>query len=388
MNFEDVFSHKKTIRHVVETGYMPPWYANESKVQYANSLSLTKDEIELLREWYNGGCEQGDSSDFVFQEAIIGSEPSIFPEYIDYFMPETYELEASHKDRYLRVTMFPKTPMENDMELVGVEFFPQNKNVVHHAELYAVSGSNLIDSLQLLSDFFFLEDGGVMPGERYRFISSWLPGQDIDVFPKGTIKKISSEETPVLLVHYAPFPIVQRDSTRIRFHLKPQSEDYQEPYESVELTVIDQFAWNPSKVFVPAGEKVEKVVEQKVEIESDVSLFALHPHAHQLCTSMWAVMISPHGDTIPLLDLPKWDFDWQHFYRFQKYIKMEKGSRVLFKATYDNTERNPENPNHPPKDVFSSFRTDDEMMVLFILAKPYEQGDELIDVEYPKLEGP
>jgi hypothetical protein len=91
------------------------------------------------------------------------------------------------------------------------------------------------------------------------------------------------------------------------------------------------------------------------------------------------------GDTTLLIDLPTWDFDWQHFYRFKQYIHAPAGSQIQFTATYDNTSRNPENPNSPPVDVYSSFRANDEMMVLFILAKEYERGDEAKSVSYPRI---
>jgi hypothetical protein len=304
--------------------------------------------------------------------------------YRDYTVFKGFNVPSSDSDRYLRVSLVGVEPTDSgELELIGIQFNPGNKNIVHHAELYAVEQSVQNDTLFMTSDYFFLEDQeAVMPSTGYRFISSWLPGQDIDYFPEGTIKTIDAQESLVLLIHYASFPQEEFDSTTVRFFMRPELSE-STPMQAQELTVIDKNAWNPDRVFIRANEKDTITINHSLESDSDLSIFALHPHAHLLCTSMHASLITSIGDTTLLIDLPTWDFDWQHFYRFKQYIHAPAGSQIQFTATYDNTSRNPENPNSPPVDVYSSFRANDEMMVLFILAKEYEKGDEVKTVSYP-----
>lgn len=365
---------------------MPPWYVNEDHIQYSNSLKLSNVELNLLKEWYAGGCLKGeDDSSIEDAKPFMDSTTQIDYQFVDYTVFKAFSVPSSDKDKYLRVSLIPANGAgkPNSLDLIGIKFNPGNKKVVHHAELYAVEQKNNGDSLFLATDYFFLNDHGVMPGYGYRFISSWLPGQDIDYFPNGTVKSIQNEESLVLLIHYSSFPKEELDSTTVRFYIKPDASDYEAVLDAKELTVIDQNAWNPERIFIAANTIDTITLESVIESDGDLSIFALHPHAHHLCRKMNAVLISPKGDTCLLLDLPHWDFDWQHFYRFKKFIKASIGSKVRFTAIYDNTADNPENPFNPPQDVYSSFRADDEMMVLFILAKEYEKGDENQVVKYP-----
>ena len=367
---------------------MPPWYVNEEEVTYLNSLSLTDTELELISQWYDGGCLLGDSTDVkIIQERPQNSAVDENYPYKDYTVFKGFKVPASDTDKYLRVSLVGVDAVDTgSLELIGIQFNPGNKNIIHHAELYAVEQTVHNDTLFIPTDYFFLEDqGAVMPGVGYRFISSWLPGQDIDYFPEGTIKTISSYESLVLLVHYGAFPKEEFDSTTVRFYTRPAIPEYKSPLKALELTVIDEYAWNPDRVFIKANEKDTITIKHTLESDTDLSIFALHPHAHLLCTSMYAILVTQEGDTSLLLDLPSWDFNWQHFYRFKSYVNAPAGSQVSFTATYDNTSRNPENPNNPPVDVYSSFRANDEMMVLFILAKEYEEGDENKRVSYPHI---
>jgi hypothetical protein len=90
-----------------------------------------------------------------------------------------------------------------------------------------------------------------------------------------------------------------------------------------------------------------------------------------------------NNDTIPLVNIPEWDFRWQEIYRFKKPVLIPMRSKLVIEATYDNTSANPFNPNDPPKVVTSEgdMRSDQEMMTMLMLYVPYEDGDENISLE-------
>lgn len=382
-SFEDVMGHLKTIDKVIRIGYMPPWYAIEEKIEYSNSLRLSEDETMLIQKWISDGCIKGSLSKHLAKKKD-DTKREDYPYYRDYTVFQSSTVVASNQDRYFRVSLIPVFGIHEEMDIVGIDIIPDNTNIVHHAEVYAVLSRDFDSEIYLESDYFFMKGQQTMPGSYYRFVSSWLPGQDMDLFPEGTIKKITQDELPVLLLHYSAFPLLQKDSTTVRFYLNdPAKQNSVE--QCKEYTVIDSRAWNPDRVFIPAGRVVTKTLLRNLEDDDDVSIFAIRPHAHQLCVAMKVELITPLQDTILLLDLPKWDFDWQHIYRLKNYVKAPKGSTILFKATYDNSASNPENPNNPPEDVYSSFRANDEMMVCFILGKKYVTDDENQLVKYPSL---
>ena len=70
-------------------------------------------------------------------------------------------------------------------------------------------------------------------------------------------------------------------------------------------------------------------------------------------------------------------------------VKIPKGSKIIVKATFDNTKNNPNNPNNPPKEVSEkidwdgkgSMRSTDEMLQFIITYLPYKNGDENINLE-------
>ncbi len=91
--------------------------------------------------------------------------------------------------------------------------------------------------------------------------------------------------------------------------------------------------------------------------------------------------ISPGGDTIPLVRIPHWDFDWQEFLTFQNMQHIPAWSTLYGRGIYDNQAGNPHNPNDPPQDISAGLNTTDEMFLIYFAYLAYESGDELIDIE-------
>jgi hypothetical protein len=83
-----------------------------------------------------------------------------------------------------------------------------------------------------------------------------------------------------------------------------------------------------------------------------ISLSIRNPHMHLLGKSFWAFALTPGGDTIPLIKINKWDFRWQYYYTFENPVIIKKGTVIHVYGTFDNTDQNPNNPNHPPKLVW------------------------------------
>ncbi len=69
----------------------------------------------------------------------------------------------------------------------------------------------------------------------------------------------------------------------------------------------------------------------------------------------------PGGQQLPLIWIKDWDFDWQGTYRFAEPVRLPKGSVICLQAIYDNSENNPKNPHHPPREVQWGEQSTDEM---------------------------
>ena len=66
-----------------------------------------------------------------------------------------------------------------------------------------------------------------------------------------------------------------------------------------------------------------------------------------------------------ILSVPKYDFNWQLYYEYADPLHLPKGSRIDCVAHYDNSTRNPNNPN-PYSVVMFGLQTWEEMMVGFV----------------------
>jgi hypothetical protein len=123
-------------------------------------------------------------------------------------------------------------------------------------------------------------------------------------------------------------------------------------------------------------------------VPMDISVLTINPHMHLLGKSFWGFALTPGGDTIRLIRIKQWNFQWQYFYTFRRPVKIPKGSTIYAYGVYDNTTSNPLNPFNPPRTVSEkqwSMRTTDEMFQFIITFLPYKKGDENISLEHTKI---
>ena len=124
--------------------------------------------------------------------------------------------------------------------------------------------------------------------------------------------------------------------------------------------------------------------QEAVLFNSDKSLLSICPHMHLLGKSYKVWMETPDGDSIPLVDIPQWHFEWQFYYRFLSPIHVPAGTVFKTEGVYDNTVWNPLNPNDPPIEVGYGSLTTDEMFLVYFIWADHQPGDE--DLVFDTLE--
>jgi hypothetical protein len=123
-----------------------------------------------------------------------------------------------------------------------------------------------------------------------------------------------------------------------------------------------------------------KTFHEKFTVPANVTVLSVAPHGHLVCTSLKSFAVAPTGDTIPLIDIPRWDFHWQGEHSFQHPIKLTTGTKLWGIGTYNNSYTNPEAPQ-PLRLVTAGEATSDEMMLFFFWYLPYQAGDENILID-------
>jgi hypothetical protein len=107
----------------------------------------------------------------------------------------------------------------------------------------------------------------------------------------------------------------------------------------------------------------------------DVEAIAINPHAHYICRDMLGYAVLPDGTRRTLIHITDWDFSWQQQYTYPAPIRLPAGTDIRMEFTYDNSDGNPRNPNHPPKRVMYGAGSMDEMAGLHIEVAPVRQAD-------------
>jgi hypothetical protein len=129
---------------------------------------------------------------------------------------------------------------------------------------------------------------------------------------------------------------------------------------------------------IPANEIITEVLERR--LDRNIEVLRIGPHMHTRGIKAWVYAVTPKLDTIPLIKINQWDFNWQGYYSFKIPVFIPAGSRIRQEATYDNTERNMNNPIVPPIAVSYGLGSLNEMCELaieYLVAKnPDAKGED------------
>ena len=368
-NYQDVYNNRSLITYVIGGGddlrhgnpIMPPWPPDRQFSTLLDERYLEDEEIDLIVSWVESGAIQGDPTleypmpEFPDDSAL--GEPDLIFE-----MEESYFIEGNYEDDY-RCFVF-SLDNEDEIELSAIEFRPGNREAVHHAIItYVPHGA--ADHLENLDDQYGYECyGGFNLNSTTDLIGGYAPGLTSIEYPE-TIGRTIPENSDILVqVHYAPLLTDQEDLSSINIFYK--EEDIQ---REIEQYIFDywEFVLPPNQV---------TTITRNLYIENDISMVNILPHCHLLGQSWEIYATTMQNDTIPIIRIPEWDFDWQSFYYPEYLLKIPGGSTLTARCTYDNTINNPDNPNNPPQWVYPGDGTNDEMFFIPIEYLEYQPGDE------------
>lgn len=374
-SYEEVAAYGPFIEYVTSIGYMPPWTPDAEFSHFVGERVLSAEEIETISAWVDAEMPEGDPADNPgipdFPEGSqIGTPDLVFS------MPGEYTHGGDMTDQY-QVFVIP-TGFDEDVAVRALEVRPGNGSIAHHAIL-GLDISGTAENLDAQDPDLGYESFGDFGFDAYEnFFGGWVPGTQTVVYPEGIGRVLPAGSDLLVQMHYGPSPTEESDQTEVNVFFT------EGPIER-EVTTGIMGPWTLGEpFFIPPNEV--KTFHGTYQIPTDLSFISIVPHCHLIGVEWEVYATSPNGqDTIPLISIPAWDFNWQGFFTFPYLTKIPAGYVVHGIATYDNTASNPFNPNDPPALVQYGDNTGDEMFFVFFDYVPYEEGDEDISLETPLL---
>ncbi|MFM7830891.1 MAG: redoxin family protein [Planctomycetaceae bacterium] len=342
--YEAAVAHAPMIRQVVERGIMPPWFAAEPKAAggkspWVNDRSLSDSEKRLLADWIDNGTVAGDPAEApipkVFADGwLIGKPDAVFE------FAQPVQVKASGTMPYQNILV--ETNLDQDHWVQAIEVRPGNPGVVHHVLVF-VQGADESDGPR--------DDAA---DERGGYWGIYVPGNSTLVYPDGYAKRIPRGARLRFQMHYTPNGTATQDSTRIGLVFAKQ-----EPKHEVRVAGIVNRGFR-----IPAGADNHPVVGSIKNLPTDVQVLAFLPHMHLRGKAARYELVSA-GESRTLLDIPRYDFNWQLLYRYAEPLTVRAGETLQFTAWYDNSSGNPANPD-PEREVRWGPQTFDEMHLGYV----------------------
>ncbi|MDC0668845.1 monooxygenase [Nannocystis radixulma] len=355
----------------IMAGTMPPWPPDAACGTYLHDRSLAEADQETLLKWVELGAPEGDPADA--PPAPPAPEEIEFD--IELALPEPYTPTIA-PDEY-RCFLLP-WPEDQETFITALSVTPGERQIVHHVIAFAIPPDQVAD-YQALDDadadpgyLCYGGPGGQQSGGRVPWIGAWVPGGDPGDMPEGTGIKVQPGSLVAVQMHYHTYPGARPDQSRIQIRTAASVD------KVAAMMPFTNPAWvqGSEPMLIPAGEP--RVVHN---FAADVSNYlpllfpdgdfqagdsfmvhaaALHMHTRGVRGSLGLT----GGQSTCLLDIPRWDFNWQGSYQLTQPVTVRPGDELRIECEWDNTAANQPVENgvlQQPRDILWGEGTGDEM---------------------------
>lgn len=341
-SYDEVVGWADTIAEVIEDQRMPPWHANPKHGRFQNERLMTADEKQLVYDWVSSGAPQGDPKLLPQpKEYITGSQLSRKPDAVVAMRDRPFVVPAEGTIEYQYFIVDPG--FTEDKWVSGAEVVPGNRSVVHHAIVF----------------FRAPEQASNQSSHRgLGWLTAYVPGQSTFELPSHQARFVPAGSKFVFQMHYTPTGSSEEDITKINL-LFTDEKDVTE--ELLTLVAINH------DFEIPPFARDFPIHASQNDFPPGAKLQAIAPHMHVRGRSFHveAVDTTTTGEATVLLDVPNYDFNWQHAYALAEPLPLTKGVRLDCTALFDNSENNLVNPD-PTITVRWGDQTWEEMMIAFL----------------------
>jgi len=375
LTYDEARPWARSIKAKVESRQMPPWFADPQHGRFTNDRSLAQSDIEKIVKWADGGAVQGNPSDAppAVQWPADGWQikPDLIVKGPEFRVP-------AHVDRNVIewVTMTVPSGFTKDTWVTSLEIKPSDLAVTHHicitfrphrpdVKYYVM---NWTEAPRDADGVVIKANGSVSPAGTLPVaggqgagsgggFSCYVPGVQADDYrPYHAAKLIPANSDITVQVHYTPSGKDVVDRPLIGFTVAQTPPEKQ--WISYGIS-----AGGP-KFAIPPNDGNYSSPPMDAEFTTDVELVQMMPHMHLRGKDMTYHLVHPDGRDEIILNVPKYDFNWQIVYQPMTPIRVPKGTRVHVDAHYNNSLSNKFNPD-PNRTVYIGRMTWEEMMAPF-----------------------
>lgn len=350
-SYQSARQHALQIAAATADRFMPPWQARSEYGAFVGQPRPSDAEISLIKRWVDQGAPEGRATD-VSERWPAGGWRLGKPDLV-LTLSESFTLPPEGADVFRTFVLPIRTDAVRYVR--GLEFLPGNARVVHHANIRIdrTSGSRDLDAKDpepgydgLLARTALFPDGHFL---------GWTPGQAAPLLPKDLAWRLEPGSDLVVQLHMQPSGKKElvNPSIGLFFGTDP-------PARHPAMLRLGR-----QNIDIAAGEKTYTLTDS-YKLPVDVEVQAVQPHAHYRAREVHGIATLPDGSTRSLISIARWDFRWQHLYRYETPFPLPKGTVVSMRYTYDNSAENPRNPVRPPARAVWGQRSAEEMGDLWI----------------------
>ena len=375
LDYDTVKARAADIREAVATGAMPPWHAEAPHGTFRNDRRLSDSDRRTILAWLDGGAKLGDRRALppapTFADGWeIGTPDAVLTMGEDFTVPARGTVEY----QYFEVP----TNFTEDRWVQAIEIMPGAREVVHHVLVFARPPETpapqpvanaapgaapaapprpvlVFDANNRSTDAPRRDTLHAPPRRLGTLVGTTAPGTNVLRFAEGTALRVRAGSVLVFQMHYTAHGHEAKDRTSVgfRFAKEPPAEQ-----------VLANHFFNGQMV-LPPGKK-DVMVPSTLGFNEAVRVYGLFPHTHLRGTRWKYTLEKPDGTSEVVLDVPRYDFNWQTYYLFAKPLEVPAGARLVAHAWYDNSADNPDNPD-PAAEVRWGDQTWEEMQYTGIL---------------------
>lgn len=396
LTYKDARPWAKAMKEAVVGKKMPSWFADLNYGHLINERRLAERDINTISKWADAGALEGDAKDAPPPLQWPEGGWQIKPDYI--VEGPTYDVPAKG---IVEWTWFVVPGgFGKDTWVTSIEVLPSEQAVTHHVCLSYVQHTPEIPyNVPMLPRGVIQRDadgneirpprgqrGAPAPNEQSggqrgggqrgapeggaafpgilgvifgRSAGTALieecyePGRPpADFRPYNAAKLIPAGTDIAVNVHYTPNGKAVKDHVRIGFTLA------KEPPKRRYIAMSASPPSDPSEFAIPPNNGNWEAPPAVVTFDHDAELVGLMPHMHVRGKAARFDLEYPDGRKETILNVPRYDFNWQLWY--DTSVKIPKGATMKVYAWYDNSANNKFNPN-PNATVYYGDQTWEEM---------------------------